>query len=234
MNILIVAAHPDDEVLGCGGTIVRLVNEGHNVYVAIMGEGETSRGYDINSVNNKLVAALHQCSHRVANFFGIKKLIIQNYPDNQFDSVPMLDIVKSIENVIEEIKPEVIFTHHGGDLNIDHLTVHRAVMTSTRTFPGQLVQQVFLFEIPSSTEWAFQQFCPIFMPNYFVDISSSIEEKIHALSIYESESRTFPHPRSSEAIRAIGMRWGSTAGFYQAEAFQLIRAIISPTVRIFQ
>ena len=233
MNVLIVVAHPDDEVLGCGGTALRLAREGHKIAIAIMGEGETSRYAKRQQAEQKLVRELHSQCRQVAESLGADTLIEEKFPDNRFDSVPLLDIVKSVERIVEKVKPEVVFTHHGGDLNIDHVVVHRAVLTATRTMPGQAVRQIYSFEIPSSTEWAFQQFSPLFLPNVFIDITETIEEKIKAFEIYESEKRDFPHPRSGQAIDASGKRWGSLAGCMRAEPFQLIRAVIGGSETIF-
>ena len=130
-----------------------------------------------------------------------------------------------IETLIERIKPEVVYTHHGGDLNIDHVIVHRAVITAVRPMVDCPVQDIYAFEIPSSTEWAFQQFPPVFKPNVFVDISQTIGYKINAMACYEGEVRTFPHPRSAEALRIAARRWGSVVGADFVEAFELIRML---------
>lgn len=223
--ILVVAAHPDDEVLGCGGTAARLAREGHTVYFAILGEGITSRYPQREQADMPLVEALHTRSHQVAQILGAKQLFLYGLPDNRFDTVPLLDIVKIIEGLIEQLQPSVIYTHHGGDLNIDHVVVNRAVLTATRPMSGQPVRDIYTFEVASSTEWAFQQFTPAFRPNVFVDISTSLELKIRAMSQYESEARTFPHPRSSEALTTFARRWGSVVGGEAFEAFELVRSI---------
>lgn len=225
-KILVVAAHPDDEVLGCGGTIARLAQEGHAVFITILGEGITSRTTHRETANQTQVQALHDCSKQVAGLLGAKDLFIYSLPDNRFDTVPLLDIIKIIEERISHLSPEVIYTHHRGDLNIDHSIVHRATLTATRPIAGQSVKRVYAYEVPSSTEWAFGQFTTGFQANVFFDISVTLEKKIEAMEIYESESRTFPHPRSPEALRALAKRWGAVAGLGAAEAFDLIREII--------
>ncbi len=225
MKMLIIAAHPDDEVLGCGGTISRLTHDGHGVYIAILGEGITSRYQQRGEADYTLVEALKNRCHQVANILGAKDVFLHNLPDNRFDTVPLLDVVKIIEGLLDKLEPDVIYTHHRGDLNNDHLITHRAVLTATRPFPGQPVREIYAFEVASSTEWAFQQFEPDFRPNVFIDISDTLEIKIQALARYESELRTFPHPRSPEAIQATARRWGSAVGYKAAEAFELIRAI---------
>lgn len=223
---LIIAAHPDDEVLGCGGTIARLTNEMKNVYVAILGEGVTSRYSKREQADADAIEKLRNNSKRVSEFLGVKELFLHDLPDNRFDTVPLLDIVKILEALIDKVKPLTIFTHHGGDLNIDHSIIHRATLTATRPIAGQSVKKVYAYEVPSSTEWAFAQFAKVFHPNVFIDIGETIEKKAKAMEIYESEVRSFPHPRSPEALKSVAKRWGAVAGLEAAEAFELIRGII--------
>jgi LmbE family N-acetylglucosaminyl deacetylase len=224
-SILVVVAHPDDEVLGCGGTIARLTKEMKDVYVAILGEGIASRFNKRELADKSELKTLQNSSKRVAELLGVKELFLYDLPDNRFDTIPLLNIVKIIEALIDKVKPSTIFTHHGGDLNIDHSIIHRATLTAARPIAGQCVKKVYAYEVPSSTEWAFGQFTKGFQANVFVDISVSLEKKIKAMEIYESEARSFPHPRSPEALRALAKRWGATAGLEAAEAFELIREI---------
>jgi len=225
MRVLVVAAHPDDEVLGCGGTIAKLSNEGHDIHIMILGEGSTSRSQDRGQADMTLVEALRENSHQAAKTLGAKEVCLRDLPDNRFDAVPLLEIVKIVEEAVEKLNPEIIYTHHGGDLNIDHTLTHRAVLTATRPIKGQPVREVYAFEIPSSTEWAFQRLEPVFRANVFEDISATLETKINALSHYETETRAFPHPRSPEALRAIARRWGSVVGGEAVEAFELVRSV---------
>lgn len=222
---LVIAAHPDDEVLGCGGTIARLAKDGHEVYIAILGEGITSRYNKREEVEKKFIEKLHAQSHEVGRYLSVKEVFLFSLPDNRFDTVPLLDIVKVVENLVDKLQPDIIYTHHGGDLNIDHQIVHRAVLTAARPVKNCRVKEIYAFEVPSSTEWAFHQFEPVFRPNVFVDITETLEIKLQAMRLYESEIRPFPHPRSLEALRAIACRWGSMVGLEAAEAFQLVRAI---------
>lgn len=225
MKILVIAAHPDDEVLGCGGTIARLAREGHQIRIALLGEGITSRYRQRDQAEVGLIKALHQQSRQVAKVLGVEEVLFFNLPDNQFDTVPLLEVVKIVEDLVNSHTPEIIYTHHGGDLNIDHHVTHRAVLTATRPIQGNPVREIYAFEVPSSTEWAFQCLEPAFHANVFVDITSTIAIKLQVLSHYDMEVRPFPHPRSVEVLRAIARRWGSIVGCEAAEAYQLIRAI---------
>jgi LmbE family N-acetylglucosaminyl deacetylase len=224
-SVLIVAAHPDDEILGCGGTMARLANEGAEVRIAILAEGMTSRYQQRDQANQKELSHLHGNAQQAADTVHAKELVLSKLPDNRLDTVPLLEVVKLVEDLIEKFNPAVIYTHHSGDLNVDHGVVNRAVLTATRPVPGQRVRDIYAFEVPSSTEWAFQRLEPTFRPNVFVDITATLDTKVSALACYDTETRKFPHPRSPEAIRAIAMRWGSVAGFQAAEAFELIRSL---------
>lgn len=225
MNILIIAAHPDDEVLGCGGTIVRAVQEGNHVNIAVLGEGITSRYQQREQADKDLVAKLRENAQKVGAFLGVENVFNFDLPDNRFDTVPMLDIVKIIEDLIERVKPQIIYTQHGGDLNIDHRQVFCATLTAARPLPNCTVKSIYTYEVPSSTEWAMGRFSTPFQPNVFVDINKTLENKLKAMEIYEGEGRSFPHPRSPEALRSIALRWGSVSGCYAAEAFELVREL---------
>jgi len=225
VNVLVIAAHPDDEVLGCGGTIARLAREGHEVFVVILGEGITSRYSDRQSADATLVSDLQDKSRQVAKLLGARECFLEGLPDNRFDTLPLLSVVKRIEGYIERLRPNAVYTQHGGDLNVDHSITFRATLTATRPVCGSCVRSVYAYEVASSTEWAFQQIVPVFQPNVFMDISDTIEAKLEAMKLYEGEMRAFPHPRSSEALRSIAGRWGSVAGLQAAEAFQCIRVI---------
>ncbi|MCH7565557.1 MAG: PIG-L family deacetylase [Gemmatimonadetes bacterium] len=225
MNVLVVAAHPDDEVLGCGGTIARLIREGHQVYIGILGEGITSRYPSRDDAREAERSRLLSASREAAALLGADEPILHELPDNRFDTVPLLDVVKLIEDLVERFRPAVVFTQHGGDLNVDHEVVFRATLTATRPQATCPVKEVYAFEVPSSTDWAFGQFQPRFRPNVFMDVGATLETKIRAMQLYESEARLFPHPRSPEALRALAQHWGSTSGTGCAEAFELIRSV---------
>jgi LmbE family N-acetylglucosaminyl deacetylase len=225
MKVLVIAAHPDDEVLGCGGTIARRAQDGDEVYIAILGEGITSRYAQREEADPSLTADLHARSCQVAKDLGARDIFLANLPDNRFDTVPLLEVVKLLENLVRRFQPQVVYTQHGGDLNIDHGVVYRATLCATRPVAGHPVREVYAYEVASSTEWAFQKFEPSFRPNLFMDISSTLVQKIAAMQTYESEARPFPHPRSPEALRAAAQRWGSAVGLQAAEAFELVRSI---------
>ena len=225
MNVLVLAAHPDDEVLGCGGNIARLSAEGNIVNIAILGEGISSRYGKREQADSKLIALLQGKSRQVAELLGARELVMLGLPDNRFDGVSLLDIAKEIEVLIDRFQPEAVYTQHGGDLNIDHQRLFQATLTATRPVSGIAVKNVYAYPVASSTEWAFQSFSPQFRPNVFVDISATLEKKIKAMQGYESEARPFPHPRSPEALRAAALSWGSVAALPAAEPFELIRSI---------
>ena len=221
---LVIAAHPDDEVLGCGATLARLTKRGDQVKIAILGEGITSRFAKQDEVQRSAIKSLQAQSLLAGRCLGINDIIHHQLPDNQFDTIPLLQIVKIIEELISNFRPTVIFTHHGADLNIDHSIVHRAVLTATRPIPNQPVKDIYAFEIPSSTEWYFQKNSS-FHPNVFFDVEETLELKLQALECYQSEMREFPHPRSLQAVQTIAERWGSVVGIKAVEAFELIRSI---------
>lgn len=225
MNVLVVAAHPDDELLGCGGTAARLAREGHSVYMSILGEGITSRSNKREQADPSALSSLKQCSQQVADLLGVKELTLHGLPDNRFDSLPLLDVVKVVEQLVDRWRPEAMYTHHGGDLNVDHQVVSRAVLTATRPVAGHPVRELYMFEIASSTEWAFQQLAPVFKPNVFVNIEETLSLKLRGMQLYESEAREFPHPRSNAALTSIAQRWGSVVGCKAAEAFEAVRLI---------
>lgn len=219
MNILVIAAHPDDEVLGCGGTIARYTQEGHNVSVIILSQGIASRYKNKELVDSVEFDTLQTQSRKALKLLEIENIRYFDFPDNRFDTIPLLDIIKPIEEVIQHFSPEIIFTHYGGDLNIDHAVTYRAALTAARPIRDCSVKKFYSFEIPSSTEWAFGKFNSNCQPSYFVDIKSTIEKKIEALKEYKGELRPYPHPRSEEAVLSISKKWGCSVGLDFAEAF---------------
>lgn len=227
-RILVVVAHPDDEVLGLGASIHRLINDYDCVARAvILGEGITSRANERDVEQWKEELALHRSNIETAsNHIGYHSLGIYNFPDNRFDSIALLDIIKTIEKEKEEFQPNAIFTHHGGDVNIDHQKTFEAVITASRPMSHESVSQIFTFETMSGTEWRASSDPRYFIPNFFIEIrESGLESKIKAMESYEFEKRAYPHPRSPEALRVRAQMWGIANGVNMAEAFQVIRSI---------
>lgn len=220
-----IAAHPDDEVLGCGATAAKLSGQGVEITIAILGEGITSRSRDPKAEDQPMVQALRARAQQAGTLLGAREVVLKDFPDNRMDSVPLLDVVHCVEDLIERFAPDAIYTHHIGDLNVDHQVVHRAVLTATRPGTKTSVRDLYAFETASSTEWAFESLSRTFRPNVFVDVAETLEIKIVAMQSYESEKRAFPHPRSPECLRAIATRWGAVAGCGAAEAFELIRSL---------
>ena len=216
-----VAAHPDDEALGCGGTIARHSKIGDLVQVVFVADGVSSResSSDLQSRRKSGIQA--------SLILGAQHPIFLDFPDNQLDSVPLLEIVRKIEVEIDRFPPNIVYTHFAGDLNIDHCIVNRAVMTACRPHPKSSVQEIYSFEIPSSTGWY-----PNgggsglkFEPNLFVDISNSIEEKMSALEAYDSEMRPFPNCRSYKTVEHLASYRGSWVGMAVAEGFMIERIL---------
>ena len=222
-KILIVAAHPDDEVLGCFGTVSRLIKEGYEAYTLILGEGKTSRDEKRVVENKKDELDILNSEIKNANdIIGIKKCFVYDFPDNRFDSVDLLDIIKVISKIKEEIKPNIIFTHYENDLNIDHKITYQAVITATRPLENESVKEIYSFEILSSTEWQY----PIsFSPDVFFDIQDTIELKLNAMQCYKSELCLYPHPRSLEGIELNAKYNGMRVGKNYVEAFKSVRVI---------
>lgn len=223
-KILIVAAHPDDELLGCGGTVARMVDEGAQAWSLILGEGITSRDKSRSASSRKKELSSLKDNAREANkILGIKEVFFADFADNRFDSVDLLDVVKSVEEFKNKLKPDIIFTHYGKDLNVDHQVTYQAVLTATRPMVGEVVRNIYAFETVSSTEWNF----PLsFSPNVFFDISRTLGRKQKAFAKYVTEIRDYPHPRSLRGLEELAHHWGVKVGVPAAEAFQLVREIL--------
>jgi LmbE family N-acetylglucosaminyl deacetylase len=222
-RILVVAAHPDDEVLGCGASMAKWADAGAEIHVAILGEGATSRHASREEASAGELETLRSDARSAAVILGVRNVTFHGLPDNRFDSLPLLDVVKEVEALVSGLAPETVLTHHGSDLNVDHRVAFAAVLTATRPKPGHPVKEVMAFEVASSTEWGFQAIEPVFRGNCFVDVTSTLARKVEALRAYTTEICDFPHPRSAEAVEAMARRWGSVVGCAAAEAFQLVR-----------
>lgn len=223
-KILIVAAHPDDEVLGCGGIMAKYA-ETNEIYVAILAEGISCRYTQKEREEKSELLNLQKESREVGKFLGIKENLFFDLPDNQFDTVPFLKIVKKIEEIIQKVRPGTIYTHYSGDLNIDHRLTFQATVTAARPVDNCPVKEIYSFEILSSTEWSFQKIDRPFSPNVFEDISSTIEKKLKAMEIYKKELREFPYPRSLEGVKILAKKRGMEVGLNYAEAFELVRNV---------
>ncbi len=223
-KILIIAAHPDDELLGLGGTIHQCNSEKKSkVKLLIMSKGLTSRD---NKLHERKIDTQIKNAKQASKILGIKDIKFSDLPDNRFDTVDLLDIVKIIEKEIKEIEPDVIFTHHENDLNIDHQIIFKAVLTATRPLPGTKPSLLITFETPSSTEWQVQESHTAFNPNFYNKISrANLVAKQKAMKSYINEYRPYPHPRSSKALEIIARRWGTVIGEEFVEAFKIIRLI---------
>lgn len=224
---LVIAAHPDDEVLGCGATMARLAAEGWDVHVLIVAEGATSRSAMRNPAMHELeLSDLAKCAEAANHILGSASLKLHSLPDNRMDGVDLLDIVKVVEAEIDRHKPRLVLTHHAGDVNIDHRVLHDAVIAACRPQPRHSVKNLLFFEVPSSTEWRPAASGMYFAPNYFYDVTDYMAQKLEALRAYGPEMRSFPHPRSIEAAEHLARWRGATVGCSAAEAFMLGRSVV--------
>ena len=224
MSVLCIAAHPDDEVLGVGGTLSRHTANGDNVHICILSDGVTSRYSDTDTAD-KEIEQRRQRARRAAETLGAT-VSLYRFPDNSFDTVPLLDLVQTIEAEIAEHNPEIVYTHHYGDLNIDHELACRATVTATRPLADSEVKRVLAFETLSASEWSVPRPDNVFQPTSFVDISDHHVTKIDALSVYENELQDSPHPRTVDTVRQNAEVWGSKAGVEAAEPFELLREVV--------
>lgn len=225
---MIVAAHPDDELLGLGATMHKLIHtQNVTAHVVILGEGITSRAdsRDVKACDSNLKTH-RQNMKNAAEKIGYQSESFYNFADNRFDSHDLLDIVKVIEKEKNNFQPNFIFTHHKGDLNIDHQVTFQAVMTACRPMDTENVKGIISFETPSATEWQANSDPRKFSPNLYMEICHiDLVAKCEAMEEYEFEKRKFPHPRSSKALEILASYRGMTIGKPLAEAFEIIRLI---------
>ncbi len=226
-KVLVFAAHPDDEVLGCGATIVKHAKSGDEVHVVILAEGATSRDEkrDRGQRNSEL-SKLAEAAHKAKNILGYSSLKLYDFPDNRMDSVDLLDVVKVIEKHIDLARPAIVYTHHAGDLNVDHRVIHEAVITAYRPIPSHPVNTLLFFEIPSSTEWQTPGPASYFAPNWFRDVSDTLAVKMEALNEYSIEMHQWPHARSIDAVKHLARWRGASVGVKAAEAFMLGKKLV--------
>lgn len=221
----IIAAHPDDEVLGCGGTAIAHARRGDAVHILILAEGLTSRDETRDAPARAAELDAWRDTARCAGaLLGAQSVQFAGLSDNRMDSLDLLDIVKQVEAFLAPLKPQRIYTHHGGDLNIDHRLTHQAVVTAARP-QGPGSASLLFFEVPSSTEWATPGSFAPFLPNWYQDIAACLDAKMAALAVYASELRPWPHARSLEAIRDLARLRGAQVGLPAAEAFMLGRLV---------
>lgn len=226
-KIMIVVAHPDDELLGCGATMHKLIREQNcKIKAIILGEGLTSRSENRDPKKWEKELETHRANiYKAQKLIGYDSVGIYDFPDNRFDSVALLDIVKIIEKEKKNFMPEIIFTHNPGDLNIDHQKTFEATITATRPMKGESVKTIITFETPSATEWNFNSEKQ-FKPNFWIEISEeNLKAKQNAMDCYEFETREYPHPRSNKALKVLAQKRGLDVGYNMAEAFCLIRSI---------
>lgn len=219
-TVLVVAAHSDDEALGCAGTIARHVAEGDTVYAVFLADGVSSRdGHDQEELERRIKA-----TEQARQILGIHSFEYLGLPDNKLDSLPLIDIIQPLENAISRIDPDIIYTHHNGDLNVDHRLAHQAVLTACRPLPNSSVREILTFEVMSSTEWNSPNHLP-FLPNLFVDVSQYMEKKVASLQAYALEMRDSPHSRSVEHLKCLAQHRGHCVGVEAAEAFMVMRIV---------
>ncbi|HVQ35681.1 MAG TPA: PIG-L deacetylase family protein [Candidatus Bathyarchaeia archaeon] len=219
MNVLVIAAHPDDEILGIGGTVRRHVLAGDRVVSFIACEGISMR-YD-----EEHRRRLDDHIRRAAEVLGVDDIRQGDLPDQKLDTVPLVTIVAKIEELVREVKPAVVYTHFGGDVNHDHRVLFQAVQVAVRPYAAPFVREVLAYETPSSTEWGTPDVHGAFVPDVYVDISETLEAKVRAFACYEREVREAPHPRSSASLRARAATWGSVIGVAAAEPLHVVRIV---------
>lgn len=227
-SILVVAAHPDDEVLGCGGTIAKYAASGTQVHLAFLADGIGARsatGAHSSPAEQQTLERRRAAARSAADILGTTSISFDDLPDNRLDSIPLLEITQRIEALIAQHHPTKVLTHHAGDLNIDHRHVQQAVITACRPQRGHPVRTLLTFEVPSSTEWQPPGSGAVFAPNWFVDISATLEQKLVALDAYAEELRDWPHPRSRQGVEHLARWRGATVGCEAAEAFVLARQL---------
>ena len=220
MNILVIAPHADDEVLGVGGTISKYIDEGHDVYVCVMTTGHNAM------FSQEILSKLRLEAIKSHRYLGIKKTYFLDLPAVMLSEIPKYEVNEKISNVVDEILPNIVFIPHFGDIHLDHFIVSQAAMVSVRPIKKHKVMEIYSYETLSETEWNVPHVANVFMPNTYIDITKYIEKKKMAMKYYSTQLTEFPHPRSIEAIDSLAKLRGSTIGVKSAEAFCLIRRII--------
>ena len=221
-RVLVIVAHADDETLGVGGAIARHVLNGDDVYAVSMTDGVGARTiHSLKEVETRAEAAL-----KAATILGFKWIEGGNFPDNAMDTVPLLSVVKVIENIKQTVRPTLIYTHSSADLNIDHRIVSQATLTAFRPQPNETWTEIRAFEIPSATDYGHRSVTNIFCPNLYIDVTCTWEKKAEALNQYSMEMRPPPHSRSYVGLENLAKYRGNQVGVDYAEAFELIKRVI--------
>jgi N-acetylglucosamine malate deacetylase 1 len=218
MRVLVVAAHPDDELLGVGGTVAWHVANGDCVKVAVMCEGVSSR------YSAERDGEIRKQAKEAAKILGVTDLVLGDLPDQQLDTLSQCDVANKVHELVAESEPTIIYTHFGGDINRDHRVLAEAVLVAARPYSAPSVKEILMFETPSSTEWGSPSLTAPFQPNVYVDVSGFLERKLEAFGRYTAEVRPDPHPRSLTALAERARYWGSVINRPSAEAFVLVRS----------
>lgn len=223
-KVLVIAAHPDDEVLGMGGTIAKLVKSGCVVDVMIVTDGSSSQYRDSDRLD-EIISAKKKETRNCAVILGVRDIYYGELPDMKLDTTPHIRINQVIEDVIDKVQPDTVFTHFWGDVNLDHQNVYKSTLVAVRPVMGQVVKELYCYRVPSSTEWTPNKADTMFMPNYLVDIEKFAEQKYKAFACYSTELREYPHPRSVQHLREIDKAAGLRVGMLAAEEFVLLRKL---------
>jgi LmbE family N-acetylglucosaminyl deacetylase len=217
--VAVVAAHPDDEILGAGGTLAKHISRGDEVHAVVVADGATSR-YEA-----EMVQVLADAAKRAADVVGFASLRTCALPDQRLDDLPLLAVTRAVEGVLAELRPAVVYSHFPGDVNLDHSVVARAAWTACRPYVLPGLRRFAVFETPSSTEWAWPLDGGAFAPNLYVDVTATLDVKLRAMACYATELRDYPHPRSLRALQERAAFWGSHVGRGAAEPFQVLREV---------
>lgn len=224
-RILVIAAHPDDEVLGMGGTIAKLVRDGNTVDVLIVTDGSSAQYRDSNHLA-EIIETKKKETRNCVDVLGVRDVYYGELPDMKLDTTPHIRINQVIEDVIDKVQPDTVFTHFWGDVNCDHQNVYKSTLVAVRPVMGQVVKELYCYRVPSSTEWTPNKADTMFMPNFFVDIEQFSEQKYKAFACYSTELRDYPHPRSVQYLRESDKAAGLKVGLLAAEEFVLLRKLV--------
>lgn len=224
-KILVVAAHPDDEVLGMGGTIAKLTRAGNEVYVLIVTDGSSSQYRDSDELY-RIIEDKKEETLACAKILGVKEVMYGEQPDMKLDTIPHININHVIERAVNNVQPDIVYTHFWGDVNNDHQQVYKSTLVAVRPVLGQVVKELYCYRVPSSTEWTPCKVDTMFMPNVFVDIANEANQKYSAFAEYSTELRDYPHPRSVQHLKELDIARGLEVGQGPTETFVLLRKLV--------